>query len=161
MLAKLATAVSLAGALAVPAAAPASPTHAKVMLRTTSLGSVLVDGRGRTLYAFGADRVAKSSCYAQCAAVWPPYLSVGAPLAGTGVKQSLLRTVKRRDGRVQVVYAGRPLYAFSGDRRAGETNGEGIVHFGGSWDAVGASGETIAPPSKTTTTPGYGSGYGP
>src|SRR5512141_2774253 len=102
---KLATVVVLAGALAVPAAAPASPTHAKVMLRATSIGQVLVDGRGRTLYLFEADRIAKSSCYGQCAAASPPFLASAAPLAGHGIKQGLLRTAKRSDGKLQVVYA--------------------------------------------------------
>ena len=159
MFAKLATVVLLAAALAVPAAAPASPTHAKVTLRTTSLGKVLVDARGLTLYIFGADRVAKSSCYTQCAAVWPPYVTSGAPLAGLGVARGLLRTAKRRDGSLQVVFAGHPLYFFSGDTRAGQTRGEGIEHFGGTWDAVGASGKKIEPHVKTTTTPGYGGRY--
>jgi predicted lipoprotein with Yx(FWY)xxD motif len=160
---KLATVVVLAGALAVPAAAPASPTHAKVMLRSTSLGRVLVDARGRTLYLFEADRIAKSACYGQCAAVWPPYLTGGAPLAGPGVKPGLLRTAKRRDGKLQLVYAGHPLYFFSGDASAGQVKGEGIEHFGGSWYVLGAAGKKIepAPSGGTTTTPGYGGGYGP
>jgi predicted lipoprotein with Yx(FWY)xxD motif len=153
--------VVLAGALAVPAAAPASPTHAKVMLRSTSLGRVLVDARGRTLYLFEADRIAKSACYGQCAAVWPPYLTAGLPLAGPGVKQGLLRTAKRRDGTLQVVYAGHPLYRFSGDAGAGQVKGEGIEHFGGGWYVLGAAGAKIEPApsgSTTTTTPGYGGG---
>jgi predicted lipoprotein with Yx(FWY)xxD motif len=166
MLRKLATVVVLAGAVAVPAAAPASPTHAKVMLRSTSLGRVLVDARGHTLYLFEADRIAKSACYGQCAAVWPPYLTSGSPVAGPGVKAGLLRTAKRRDGKLQLVYAGHPLYFFSGDARAGQVKGEDIEHFGGSWYVVGAAGKKIEPApapagGTTTTTPGYGGGYGP
>ena len=76
---KIALAVLVA--LAVAAAATASPPmHAKVMLRSTSLGTVLVDARGRTLYLFNADPTAKSACCGQCAAVWPPFLTKGAPL---------------------------------------------------------------------------------
>jgi predicted lipoprotein with Yx(FWY)xxD motif len=160
---KLATAFLLAGALTVPAAAPASPTHAKVLLRSTSLGKVLVDTRGRTLYLFEADKAGKSSCYAQCAAAWPPYLTAAAPLAGPGLKQGLLRTTKRSDGKLQVVFAGHPLYRFSGDAKAGQVEGEGIEQFGGSWYAVGVAGKKVeraSPGGTTTTTPGYG-GYGP
>jgi predicted lipoprotein with Yx(FWY)xxD motif len=162
MATKLALIVGIVVALATAAAAPASPRHAKLVLRSTSLGSVLVDARGHTLYLFAADRPAKSACYAQCAAVWPPLLSGGAALAGAGVKKSLLATAKRKDGRLQVVYAGHPLYFFSGDSRAGQTSGEGIEHFGGRWYAVSAAGKKVvkAAAGGTTTSPGYGGGYG-
>jgi predicted lipoprotein with Yx(FWY)xxD motif len=161
---KIALAVLVA--LAVAAVATASPPkHAKVMLRSTSLGTVLVDARGRTLYLFNADPTAKSACFGQCAAVWPPFLTNGAPLTVGAAKQALLRTAKRKDGTLQVVYAGHPLYFFSGDTRAGETKGEGIVHFGGSWYALGATGKALKPASSPSPAPnpgdgGYG-GYGP
>jgi predicted lipoprotein with Yx(FWY)xxD motif len=144
--------------------------HAQIRLRSTSLGSVLVDARGRTLYLFTADKAGKSACTGQCAAAWPPFVATGRPLAGVGVKQALLRTVKRSDGRLQVVYAGHPLYFFSGDRGAGATNGEGLE---GAWFALdahgakvaapaattGGSGGNVAPPPPTTTDPGYDDGY--
>jgi predicted lipoprotein with Yx(FWY)xxD motif len=161
---KLALLVGILVALAAAAAAPASPRHAKVVLRSTSLGRVLVDARGHTLYLFGADRSKKSACYAQCAAVWPPYLTGGAPLVGSGVKKALLTTAKRKDGTLQVAYAGHPLYFFSGDKGAGQSNGEGITYFGGTWYAVGAAGKKVvkAAAGGTATTPsrGYGGGYG-
>jgi predicted lipoprotein with Yx(FWY)xxD motif len=149
------------------AAAAAVPPHAKVMLRSTSLGSVLADARGHSLYLFGADKGSKSACYGQCAAVWPPLLSAGSPVAGTGLKKALLTTAKRKDGRLQVVYAGHPLYFFSGDSKAGQVTGEGIVHFGGTWYAVDAAGKkvqaqsTSTPPGTTTTGGGGYGGYGP
>jgi predicted lipoprotein with Yx(FWY)xxD motif len=154
-------------ALAAAAAALASPRHAKVSLRSTSLGSVLVDARGHTLYLFEADHAGKSACYGQCAAVWPPFLTGTAPLAGVGVKHGALTMRKRKDGRLQVLYAGHPLYFFAADARAGQTKGEGITHFGGSWFAVGAAGRKVvsqASAGGTTTTPppayGGGGGYG-
>ena len=162
---KIALAVLIA--LAVAAAATASPPkHAKVMLRSTSLGTVLGDARGRTLYLFEADPKAKSACYGQCAAVWPPFLTNGAPLEVGAAKQGLLSTAKRKDGTLQVVYAGHPLYFFSGDTRSGQTKGEGIVHFGGSWYAVGAAGKPVKPASSAAarSLPGDGSdmgNYGP
>jgi predicted lipoprotein with Yx(FWY)xxD motif len=162
---KIAFAVLIA--LAVAAAATASPPrHAKVMLRSTSLGSVLVDARGRTLYLFAADSKAKSACYGQCAAVWPPLLTSGTPVRAGSAKQGLLRTAKRKDGSLQVVYAGHPLYFFSGDAKAGQTKGEGIVHFGGSWYAVNAAGKRVEPASSPAPAPYPGDGsdmgnYGP
>ena len=84
--------------------------------------------------------------------------------AGAGLKPALLRTLKRSDGKLQVVYAGHPLYFFSGDSRAGQVKGEGIKHFGGEWDVLSSAGKKIEPASPggtTTTTPGYGGGYGP
>jgi len=164
---KIALAVLIA--LAVAAAATASPPkHANVMLRSTSVGTVLVDGRGRTLYLFTADPTAKSACYGQCAAVWPPFLTSDAPVKVGAAKQALLKTVKRKDGTLQVVYAGHPLYFFSGDTRAGQTKGEGIVHFGGSWYALNAAGKALKPASSPAPAPnppgdggGYGGGYGP
>jgi len=162
---KLGLLLAACSALVAAAAAPASPTHAKVLLRSTSLGRVLVDARGHTLYLFGADRSRKSTCYGACATTWPPFLTSAAPLAGAGVKQGLLATTKRRDGRLQVLYAGHPLYVFSGDTRAGQTKGQGIKHFGGTWSTLNASGRKlnpVAPPIETTPTdpPDYG-GYGP
>jgi predicted lipoprotein with Yx(FWY)xxD motif len=154
-------------ALAVAAAATASPPrHAKVMLRSTSLGSVLVDARGRTLYLFEADTKAKSACYGQCAAAWPPFLTNGAPSSGVVAKKGLLSTAKRKDGTLQVVYAGHPLYFFKADARAGQTKGEGIVHFGGSWYAVSAAGKPVEAASSSydpggTTTGSDMGGYGP
>jgi predicted lipoprotein with Yx(FWY)xxD motif len=147
------------------AAAAASPKRAPVLLGQTPLGHVLTDAHGRTLYLFGADRAAKSSCYAQCAAAWPPYLTTGRPLARHGVKQSLLTTTKRKDGTLQVVYRGHPLYFFSGDRTRGAAKGQNVAAFGAKWAAVTGAGAAVSdtgnelPP--TTTDPGYGGGYGP
>lgn len=146
---------------------------AQVKLGKTSLGSVLVDAKGRTLYMFTADKHGKSACYGQCATYWPPLLAGSAAVRGSGVEASLLGTTKRRDGKLQVTYHGRPLYRFASDVKAGQTNGEGINHFGGLWWAVSRSGAEVkkaAAPASTTTTSsggGYGSGsssgggYGP
>jgi predicted lipoprotein with Yx(FWY)xxD motif len=161
---RILTAPAILVALVAAAAAAASPLHAKVVLRSTSLGSVLTDARGHTVYLFEADKASKSACYGQCAATWPPLLTANTPTAGAGVKKALLTTTKRKDGKLQVVYAGHPLYFFSGDTKAGQVTGEGLVHFGGAWFAVGAAGKKVTAkqtPPATTTTGGYGGGYGP
>ena len=163
--------VPLAVAALVLVASPlAAQSAAKVVLHATSLGKVLADARGRTVYLFQADKAGKSVCYGACAATWPPFLTVGLPSAGAGVKPALLGTTKRKDGKLQVTYARHPLYFFVQDKKAGQTNGEGINHF----DAVTAAGKAAkgsntayTPPpagtttTTTTTTPYPGGGYGP
>ncbi|HLY94101.1 MAG TPA: hypothetical protein VKP14_04570 [Gaiellaceae bacterium] len=143
----------LLAALAVAATATATSSSTRVALRTTSIGHVLVGSNGHTLYMFGADRTKLSTCYSACATSWPPLLAVGAPAAGTGVKASLLGTTKRKNGKLQVTYAGHPLYFFSFDKAAGSTKGEGLHAFGASWWALSASGAKVLKPAGTTTTP--------
>jgi predicted lipoprotein with Yx(FWY)xxD motif len=135
---KLAVAAVLV-AIGVTTAAASASTKAEVSLRTTTIGKVLVAANGRTLYLFTADKNGKSACYGKCASVWPP-LTAGKPTVGSGLKASMLGTTKRSDGKLQVTYAGHPLYLFAKDMRAGDINGEGIVHFGGTWSVVTATG---------------------
>ena len=128
-----------------PSAAPSSggtSAAAAVTIQTahTSLGTVLTDGTGATVYLFEADTTTKPTCYGACVSLWPPVLTTGAPAAGPGAKASLLGTVKRTDGKTQVTYAGHPLYYFIADRKPGEVKGQGVHGFGASWDAVRPSG---------------------
>ena len=145
----------------------ASPRHASkgalVALRSTALGNVLVDARGRTLYLFEKDMHGRSACYGACATYWPPLFSNAKPRPGRGVRASLLGLTKRSNGKRQVTYAGHPLYTFIADKRAGQTNGEGLTNFGGAWDAVAASGRAVEPTASDSggTGGGYGGGYGP
>ena len=131
-----------------------------VALGKTPLGKVLVDGRGRTLYLFEKDKRGTSACYGACAAYWPPLYSGSKARAARGVRASLLGLIRRSDGRRQVTYAGHPLYTFVGDKRAGDTSGEGLTDFGGAWDAVAASGRAVE--SSAADPGGYGGtgGYG-
>ena len=115
---------------------------ATVNLRATTLGKILVDAKGRTLYLFEKDRRNKSECPAACAKVWSPLLVGGKPTAGPGVKASLLGTARRKGG-VQVTYNGHPLYRFSGDKKAGQTNGEGSKAFGAEWYVLSAKGTKV------------------
>jgi predicted lipoprotein with Yx(FWY)xxD motif len=135
-----------------------SSKAAFVALGQTSLGKVLVDSRGRTLYLFENDKHGRSACYGACAAYWPPLLSTVKPRWGTGVRGSLLGLTKRSDGKRQVTYAGHPLYTFVGDKRASQTTGEGLTDFGAAWDVVSASGHGVEP--TTSAAGGTGNGYG-
>ena len=95
--------------------------------QNSSLGSILVDSTGMSLYLFTNDNNGTSTCFDSCATKWPPLLTNGAPIPGTGVNASLLGTYTRPDGTVQVTYNGHPLYYYSGDTAAGDTNGEGVA----------------------------------
>jgi predicted lipoprotein with Yx(FWY)xxD motif len=116
---------------------------AKVGVRRSALGRIIVDGKGRTLYLFEKDKKRRSACYGQCATYWPPLLTRGKPVARAGAKQMLLGTTRRTNGSRQVTYAGHPLYRFVQDRKPGQTNGEGSQAFGGGWDALSPAGKKI------------------
>jgi predicted lipoprotein with Yx(FWY)xxD motif len=133
-------AVITAGVLATAAfAATSNPT---VSLRKTAVGRVLVGPHGRTVYLFTADKGSKSTCYGQCAGVWPPLIAAK-PTTGAGLSASKLGTTKRKDGKLQVTYGGHPLYYFAPDKKAGDIHGQGVVHFGGAWWVVSSAGAKI------------------
>ena len=97
---KLIPAIAAIVMLAAATAAVASrSTASQVKTKTTSLGTILVDGKSHTLYMFMKDKAGKSSCAGPCAVNWPPYLTTAKPTAAAGVKASLLGTTKRTDGK--------------------------------------------------------------
>ena len=139
------------------AAKAKSPT---LKLRKTSYGKILVDKNGRTLYAFGHDKKNKSRCSGDCATNWPPAGSPKKPTVGAGISKSKLKVIKRGDGSRQLSYNGHPLYRFIADGKPGDTNGENITAFGGTWDVVSKSGAIVTkPPSSSSGGGGSGSGY--
>jgi predicted lipoprotein with Yx(FWY)xxD motif len=148
---------------AAPSAASA-PAPGGTLVRTakTSLGTLLVDGGGRTLYAFTKDTGPKSMCAGACTSYWPPFTATSTPKAGGGVQASALKLVKRSDGSRQVAIDGHPLYFFKGDQSVGQLNGQGLDDFGAKWWVVSPSGSdvTSAPASSPSTsapaTPSYG-----
>jgi predicted lipoprotein with Yx(FWY)xxD motif len=120
-----------------------SSSNATVDLNKTGVGNVLTGPSGRTLYLFEKDTSPKSTCSGECANDWPPLMASGKPAAGSGVKASMLGTSKRSDGQEQVTYNGHPLYYYEGDRKAGQTAGQGIDAFGAEWYVVGANGSKV------------------
>ena len=127
--------VALAAFCAAAAAAPSATgaRSATVRVASSHLGKILVDSRGRSLYVLSSDPARKSTCFGACAQNWPPLRASRKPVVGKGLKDSRVGTIKRRDGKPQVTYRGHPLYRFVGDTKAGQTNGQGIVAFGGRW----------------------------
>ncbi len=133
----------LASVLALVSVASAQGTPT-VGLRSTSLGSVLTNSQGRTLYVLTADSAGKSTCTGACATAWPPLTvkSGQTPAAGSGVTATL-GTITRSDGTVQVTANGLPLYTFVRDAKARDVNGQGVNAFGGTWYVVNASGAMV------------------
>ena len=117
---------------------------ATVSTASTKLGSILVDGTGRTLYLFKKDQPDQSACSGSCASAWPPNQSSDTPKAGSGVQASLLGTIKRGDGATQVTYNHHPLYHYSGDSQAGQQNGQGLTAFGAQWFVVAPGGNQVS-----------------
>lgn len=130
-------------ALLSTALAATGPQAARVSAAQSSLGKIIVDGQGRTLYLFEKDNRGRSACSGTCAMYWPPVITHGKPIAGRGLKSSLLGTIRRANGARQVTFAGHPLYRYALDTKAGQTNGEGLQDFGAGWDALSPAGKKI------------------
>jgi predicted lipoprotein with Yx(FWY)xxD motif len=145
-----------------PASTVGGPTGvATVTAASTRLRMVLVDGSGRTLYLFEKDQPDQSACAGACAAAWPVDNSNGTPKAGSGVKASLLGTIRRGDNTTQVTYNHHPLYYYSADSQPGQQNGQGVNAFGATWFVVAPAGAAVSGGATATTAGGYGSsGYG-
>jgi predicted lipoprotein with Yx(FWY)xxD motif len=118
--------------------------RATLIVRDSRYGKVIFDGRGFALYAFTRDRRrGPSQCYGACARAWPVHYVKGGLRAGSGIKRSLLGTVRRRDGRRQVTYNGRPLYYYVGERSPGVILCQNVDEFGGTWLVVRPSGRLV------------------
>jgi predicted lipoprotein with Yx(FWY)xxD motif len=160
-----------AGSTTAPAAA--GSTSSPMTISTASVpgvGTVLVNGSGRTLYLLTSEKGGKVTCTDAngCTKYWPDSelpAGVTKATAGMGVQASLLGTTKTADGSLYVTYASYPLYTFVGDSAAGTDHGQGITNFGGTWWVISPSGvpvTTMAHASSSTTpsTSSSGGGYG-
>lgn len=106
-------------------------------------GSYLTDSKGRAIYMFTADSKMKSSCYDACAEAWPPVIADTTPTCGDKVNASMVKTIKRKNGKKQITYNGWPLYYFEKDKGEGEVTGQDIKSFGGEWYLISPKGEKI------------------
>ena len=117
------------GASASPAASAAAAAQTYTLaIATGTVGSYLTGKDGLTLYTFKPDSANTSTCTGSCASNWPPFIVSASDTlkAGTGVAGTLA-TFARADGSMQVAYKGAPLYYYSGESKAGDTNGQGIA----------------------------------
>jgi len=140
---------------------PAGGTALSV--KQTPLGKTLVDANGHTLYLFQADTPNHSNLSRAGFAVWPAFTSTGKPRAGAGVSASHIGTIAAVNGTRQVTYYGHPLYYYIGDKKAGQTNGQGLKEFGALWYVLSPSGSAVTsmpstpmPAPAATESSGYG-----
>jgi predicted lipoprotein with Yx(FWY)xxD motif len=107
-------------------------------------GRLIYDLSAHTLYVFDKDKGSTSTCYGACARTWQPALAEGETRAGGVAVASKVGTTKRRDGTVQLTYAGHPLYRYFRDRQS-DLKGQGLESFGGEWHAIRPNGELLQP----------------
>jgi predicted lipoprotein with Yx(FWY)xxD motif len=136
--------VATASSASAAPSASAAGSHTLNVVRT-SVGKILVDRNGLTLYLFTRDSRDKDKCAAisGCTAVWPAYTTAGKPTAGPGVNASLLGTIKQ-GSREQVAYDGHPLYEYAQNNNPGATGYIDTPEFGGTWDAVSPTGKAVS-----------------
>lgn len=167
-----ATSPPTTGAAAPTAAAGSSASNTAVTLSTAAVsgvGTVLVNGSGRTLYMLTAEQGGKVVCTASnaCTKYWSPAtlpsgMSTG--IAGSGAQASLLGTIKDASGQSRLTYGGWPVYTFVGDSSSGVAKGQGVTSFGGTWWVINPAGMPVTSSSggttsTTTGSSGYGGGY--
>jgi predicted lipoprotein with Yx(FWY)xxD motif len=151
-----AAACGSSGAATTTTAKAAPPALTVSTVHSASLGTILVDQSGQTLYRYTPDGTGKTTCTGACATAWPPLVlpTAATHLAGKGgVTASDLGTITRPGGAKQVTFKGMPLYRFAGDTAAGQTKGQGVE---GTWFVVSTSTAPATPavaPTATTTAP--------
>src|SRR5690349_3588695 len=118
--------------------APKQTAGTTIEVRTSSLGRVLTDGNGRTLYLFEADKPDVSKLSRAGVAIWPPLAAGGMANVQGGALSSKLHTITGANGKPQLSYDGHPLYYYVGDEKPGQTNGQGLNQFGGKWYVLSA-----------------------
>ena len=156
------TTSSAAGTQAAAQTTGGSSSAVVVKTASSSLGTILVDSQGMTLYHLSGEQGSKFICTSTaCLGVWHPLIASSGPPSGVGS----LGTVKRPEGTVQVTYNGTPLYTFTGDQQPGETKGQGIKDVG-TWSVVTTSSSSTqssasgsSEPEKSSGSSSSGGGY--
>lgn len=135
----------LASSTTAAVAATAPPTTRVGAARSPEHGVYLATADGRALYLLEEDVRGSSSCYEMCAAIWPPFLAgPTAPIASDpAVRTTLLGTVPRRGGGLQVSYNGQPLYLYLGDAGPAQTRGQHVEDSWGEWYLVSPLGPHV------------------
>jgi predicted lipoprotein with Yx(FWY)xxD motif len=128
-------AVSLLGS---PDSARAAGT--RITVSNSEFGPMVWGPKRQAIYVFQRDSFKRSRCYGECAEAWPPVYTTGKPVAGSGARRGLLGTIRRRDGRRQVTYRGRPLYYYAHEG-AGQVLCHDVDLNGGLWWVIGADGK--------------------
>jgi predicted lipoprotein with Yx(FWY)xxD motif len=142
---RLVTAVLALAALSGATAASdlAAGSRPSLVVKPSSFGRILFDGRGFVLYGFTRDPRGRSRCTGACARAWPPFIVKSRPRAGKRLVGARLGTIRRSGGRLQVTYFGRPLYYYVGDRKPGQILCQNVPEFGGVWRVVRPTGRLV------------------
>ncbi len=110
---------------------------------SSSFGTILTDGAGKTIYSFAADEKGKSHCEGSCLTYWPPVTVKSVPKEPSGVTAQLGVITRPDDGTKQLTVDGWPMYTYVGDSDSGDTNGQGLNESGGLWWVIGTDGAWI------------------
>ena len=121
-------------------ASPAATRGTAIVAKSSAFGQMLFNSKRQAIYIFERDSRNRSNCYGECARLWPPVYTKGKPRASGAVRQSLLGTTKRRDGRLQVTYAGKPLYYYVHEG-PGQVLCHRVNNSGGFWWVIGPNGK--------------------
>lgn len=140
------------------ASAPAESASSTLHTASTSLGTILVNGAGMTLYFFDHDTpgATASACTGPCISLWPAVTTTSATPAVSGVTGTV-GTITGPDGARQITLNGLPLYTYAADKKPGDVTGQGV---GGIWWVVDAKGAKVTNAPAATSAPAQvGSGY--
>jgi predicted lipoprotein with Yx(FWY)xxD motif len=142
-------------------AKPAAPViHGVLGTASTSLGSILTDGTGKTIYRFAIDSPGHSACTGTCAKYWPPVAAPSTlPSAVDGVAASV-GSIARPDGTKQLTVGGYPVYTYASDKAPGDVTGQGLNLSGGLWWVLSPTGAEVTTSPSPSSKPGGGGGYG-
>ena len=137
---RLLAVLTLAAVAALGGGSVASAAGTRITVSSSEFGPMVWGPKRQAIYVFQRDGFKRTRCYGDCARAWPPVLTTGSPVAGKGARKSLLGTIRRRDGRRQVTYRGRPLYYYAHES-AGEVRCHNVDLNGGLWWVIGADGK--------------------
>ena len=144
-----------------------SPTPTTAMsgdalgVATTSLGKVVVDSSGYTVYLLTSDSPNTSNCSAGCLAAWPPVPPASSGKATAPGVTAKVGETQTTTGETMLTVNGWPVYRYVGDTAPGEVAGQGIASYGGVWYALSPNGKPIqqTSPGPASSSPDSGSGY--
>lgn len=132
---------------------PTTATGVTLSTEQSPVGRILATPSGHTLYDFTPDTPGSSACTSGlCVRLWPPLITTGVPTVGRGLRQSLVGTLRRPNGTLQVTYAGHPLYTWLGDNRAGMITGQALLNVGGYWYVISTAGRQIQTSFRVAST---------
>ena len=137
---RLVATVAIAAVATLGGGSVASAAGTRITVSSSEFGPMVWGPKQQAIYVFQRDGFKRTRCYGDCARAWPPVLTTGSPVAGKGARKSLLGAIRRRDGRRQVTYRGRPLYYYAHES-AGEVRCHNVDLHGGLWWVIGADGK--------------------